>query len=102
MTNEDIQEVLSKGQADGSTLYRAAASLYKVLIVFNYLFAVLGLTLTFMAAKDNGFGPALGIFFAASLVCGFIYAFAVFASYVAKVLVHVLFSNLVLLQRGEK
>jgi hypothetical protein len=55
-----------------------------------------------MAAKDNGFGPALGIFFAASLVCGFIYAFAVFASYVAKVLVHVLFSNLVLLQRGEK
>ena len=102
MTNDEIKEVISKGQADGATLYRVADALYKVAIVFNWLFGILGIVLTFVAASNGGFGPALGVFLVTLLICSLVYAAAVFGSHGAKVVVHLLFSNLAILERGQK
>lgn len=102
MTNDEIAEVISKGQADGATLYRVADALYKVAIAFNWLFGILGVVLTFVAASKGGFGPALGVFLVTLLICAIGYAAAVFGSHGAKVVVHILFSNLAILERGQK
>ncbi len=102
MTNDEIAEIISKGQADGATLYRVADTLYKIVITFNWLFGILGAVLTFVAAREGGFAPALGVFLATLLICAIGYAAAVFGSHGAKVVVHILFSNLAILERGQK
>lgn len=102
MSNDEIAEVIAKGQADGATLYRVADVLYKVAIAFNWLIGILGTVLTFVAASKGGFGPALGVLLVTLLICAIGYAAAVFGSHGAKVVVHILFSNLAILERGQK
>jgi hypothetical protein len=102
MTNEEIAEVILKGQGDGATLYRVADALYKVAMVFNWLIGIIGVVLTFVAGKIGGFEPALGVFLATVVICCIGYAVAVFGSHVSKVLVHILFSNLAILDRDQK
>lgn len=102
MSNDEIAEVIAKGQADGATLYHVADVLYKVAIAFNWLIGILGTVLTFVAASEGGFGPALGVLLVTLLICAIGYAAAVFGSHGAKVVVHILFSNLAILERGQK
>ena len=102
MTNDEVAEVISKGQEDGATLYRVADALYKVAMAFNWLICVLGLVLTFVAGSKGGFGAALGVFLLTVVICAIGYATAVFGSHGAKVLVHILFSNLAILDKGQK
>lgn len=102
MTNEEIAEVISKGQEDGATLYRVADALYKVAMAFNWLIGILGVVLTFVAGSKGGFGPALGAFLVTVIICAVGYATAVFGSHGAKVLVHILFSNLAILDKGQR
>ncbi len=102
MTNNEIAEVISKGQEDGATLYRVADALYKVVMVFIWLIGIMGVVLTFFAGSNGGFGPALGVFLVTVVICAFGYASAVLGSHGIKVLVHILFSNLAILDRGQK
>lgn len=102
MTNDEIAEVVLKGQEDGIKLYRLADALYKVAMAFNWLIGILGLMLTFVAGSKEGFGPALGVFLVTIILCAIGYAAAVFGSHGAKVLVHVLFSNLAIIDMGQK
>lgn len=102
MTNDEIAEVISKGQEDGATLYRVADALYRVAMAFIWLIGILGVILTFVAGSEGGFGPALGVFLVTVIICAIGYAAAVFGSHGAKVLVHILFSNLAILDRGQK
>ena len=102
MTNDEIAEVISKGQKDGGTLYRVSDALYKVTIFFNWIIGIFGLILTFFAGTSSGTGAALVVFFCTVLICAIGYAFAVLGSHVSKVLVHLLFSNLAILERGSK
>jgi hypothetical protein len=102
MTNDEIAEVIAKGQKDGEKLYRVADALYKVAMVFNSLIGISGVVLTFFAGSRGGFGPALGVFLLTVVICAIGYAAAVFGSHGAKVLVHILFSNLAILYKGQK
>ncbi len=102
MTNVEIAEIISKGQEDGATLFRVADALYKVSMAFVWLFGIVGVVLTFVAGSDGGIGPALGVILATAIVCAVGYAIAVFGSHGAKVLVHILFSNLAILDRTNK
>ncbi len=102
MTNDEIAEVISKGQEDGATLYRVAAALYKYVMAFIWLIGMLGVVLTFVAGSNDGFGPALGVFLVTVVICAFGYATAVLGLHGAKVLVHLLFSNLAILDRSQK
>jgi cation transport ATPase len=102
MTNEEILEVISKGQSDGATLYRVADALYKAAIALVCLIGILGLFLTIIVGHDDGLGRALGVFLLTVIICALGYAVAIFGSQGAKVLVHILFSNLAILERGKK
>lgn len=102
MTNDEIAEVISKGQKDGGTLYRVSDALYKIAIFFNWIIAIFGLILTFFAGSKSGMGVALIVLLCTLLTCAIGYAFAVLGSHVSKVLVHILFSNLAILDRGSK
>ncbi len=102
MTNNEIAEVISKGQKDGATLYRVADVLYKVVMALNWLIGILGVVLTYVAGSDGGFGPALGVFLVTVVICALGYVSAVLGSHGVKVLVHLLFSNLAILDRSQK
>jgi len=102
MTNDEIAEVVSKGQGDGATLYRVADALYKVAMAFNLVIGIVGVILTFVAGSQGGFGAALGVLLVTAVICAIGYVIAVFGSHGAKVLVHILFSNLVILEKGQK
>jgi cation transport ATPase len=102
ITNDQIAEVISKGQVDGEMLFRVADAFYKIVILINLLIGILGIILTFVYGSKVGFGLALGTFLMTLLTCAIVYTAAVFVSHGAKVLVHILFSNLAILERGSK
>lgn len=103
MTNEEIVEVISKGQHDGAKLYRVADWLYKICMVFNWVFGVLGVILAAAALGTKGAeGAALGVLILTVMVCFFGYVTAVIGSNTLKVLVNILFSNLAILDKDRK
>ena len=97
VTNEEISEIVVKGQQDGAQLFRVADAIYSVLIGLDVVVGILGVLLFFTAMDRNGIGPALGVAIATTIICAVGYAGAVLTSNMAKVLVHLLFSNLALL-----
>ena len=102
MTNEEINELLTKGQIDGATLYRVADALYKVTITFNWIIAVCGVIAMLVLGMNGNVGVALGVLFITIMFCFFGYAAAVFCSHGAKVIVHLLFTNLAILGMETK
>lgn len=103
MTNEEIAEVISKGQQDGAKLYRVADWLYKIFIIFNWIFGILGAILVVVAINTKGSeGLALVVLFGTVIICFAGYVTAVMGSNTLKVLVDILFSNLAILDRDRK
>ena len=102
MTNDEIQEIISKGKSDGATLFRVAALIHKVSTVFIWIFGLLGIGLVVAAMSNAGLLGGLAALFGVLLVVGILYAVSVMASHTMLVLVHILFSNLALLERGGK
>ena len=99
MTNEEIGELLTKGKQDGAVLYRVADAVYRVAIALNWIVAIIGILLTIAIGGSMGFAAALGVAFLTLIVCAAGYAGAVLGSHGAKVLVHLLFSNLAILEK---
>jgi len=102
MTNQEIDEIISKGQKDGETLYSVANALFKTSIAFIWIIGLTGAMLTIIAGYYSGFWIALGVILVTAILCAIGYAFAVFSSHGAKVLVHILFSNLAIIYRDKK
>ena len=98
MTNTEIDEIVSKGQTDGATLYKVVDILHRITIVLNWLIAAVGVVLSFFAANSVGFGGFIAGLFFTSIFCAILYAGAVLSSHGAKVLVNISFSNLALLE----
>lgn len=99
MTNEELQELMDKGKQDGVQLFKVANAIYKVSIILNFIIAIAGVILFAVAINSAGFGPALAVAIVTAAICTIGYALAVLGSNSAKVLVHLLFSNLALLQK---
>ena len=102
MTNDEIKELMGKGQSDGAQLYRVADVLYKVTIVLNIIVGIAGVVMFFVAMSNKGFGPALAVAIVTVVLCAIGYAIAVLGSNGAKVLVHLLFANLALLDKQRE
>lgn len=101
MTNDEIKELMIKGQNDGAQLFRVADAIYKVNLFFIFIIAIIGAVLFFVAMNRSGFGSALAVVLATTAVCAIAYAIAVLGSNGAKVLVHLLFSNLAILEKQQ-
>lgn len=101
MTNDEIAEVISKGQNDGATLYRVVDALYHAALIFTFVIGAAGVVLTFTAVSNGNEGQALVAFFVTTVICAILYAVIVIGSHSLKVLVHILFANLVILDRSQ-
>lgn len=102
MTNEEIKELMLKGQKDGAQLFKVADALYKFSIILVFIIGLAGVILFFVAITSGGIGPGLGVAIATATICAIGYAVAVLGSNGAKVLVHLLFSNLALLEKQRE
>lgn len=103
MTGDEIKELMIKGQNDGLRLYRVADAIYKVNIFLISIIGIVGAILFIVTLNNNGIVGALAVAFVTTTVCAIAYAAAVLGSNGAKVLVHLLFSNLAILdkQKGD-
>lgn len=104
-------EIITAGQEDGQRLFMVSTAIYKSLIILNYVLGVigslagLGMLIGGMAARYGGgtFALAgLAILVVTAVVCAINYAVAVLSTHVAKVLVHLLFANLAIMEQGAK
>jgi len=102
MTNDEIKELMVKGQRDGAQLYRVADVIYKVSIVLNFIIGIAGVILFFVAMSSEGIRLALVVAIATAAICAIGYALAVLGSNGAKVLVHLLFANLAILDKHRE
>lgn len=100
-TNDDIAELVKKGKADGQKLYAVSEFLYKFSIILNWFFVIAGL----LYATFGGVNSPIGFLLIAvivGLLCAVNYAASVLTTHVVKVLVHLLFSNLILVAGSDK
>jgi hypothetical protein len=102
MTNDEMKEIIVKGQEDGAQLFRVANAVYQVSMALVIIIAAAGVLLFFVAMNSGGFGPALGVAIATAAICAVGYAGAVLGSNGAKVLVHILFTNMAILEKSSK
>lgn len=104
ITQEDRKEIIRKGQEDGGRLLTVVDMIYKISIIFNWILAIAGGVATigcFIAASNMGttlIGLGVGILICTLLICLTYYVAAVLATHGAKVLVHLLFSNLAIME----
>ena len=99
MEDEEINELMAKGQQDGAKLFAVANAIFKVSIALVAVIGFAGVILFFVALSNAGFGPALAVAIATATICAVGYALAVLGSNGAKVIVHLLFSNLAILEK---
>lgn len=100
ISQHEIDEIVSKGKSDGVKLINVSSTIYTVLIVFNYILAIGGGIGTVAMMNKSGFGGGLAFGVGVMVLCSIIYAAAVLSTHVAKVLVHLLFANLAMLDKG--
>lgn len=102
MTSQtEINEIVSKGKSDGVRLINVSTTVFKVLIAFNWVVAIGGGIGAIAAMGKGGFIGGLFVAVGVAVLCSIIYASAVLSTHFAKVLVHLLFANLAMLEKSE-
>lgn len=101
MKENEINEIFAKGQADGVRLFRVSEIIYKVLVVFNWIFAIAGGILSVVIFGSTSAVGGVVMLLVTITVCAILYAVAVLSTHIAKVLVHILFSNLAIMLKGQ-
>lgn len=99
MEHSDLQELLNKGKEDGAKLYLVADALHKLAITVIAILAIVGLIAGFAAMQNAGFVAGVVVFALVSVLCLLLYAFDVIITNTSKVLVHILFANLAVVER---
>jgi hypothetical protein len=105
MTPEDRNELSQQARLDGRRLFRVADTVYKVLIVINWVVGVMGgLAALMLLMVGIGQGTALGLFAAivvaaiTALACFINYVIGVLLTHTAKVMVHTSLATVGLLE----
>ena len=103
ITQDERLEIIKKGQEDGHRLFRVAEAIYKGLIILNWIGGVIGVIIA-IALLASGQGVVsvmmgIGVIVATAIGCIINYVFAVLMTHGAKVLVHILFANLAVMDR---
>ena len=107
ITQDERQEIIKKGQEDGKRLFRVAEAIYKGLIILNWIGGLVGLVaaIIIFSNASSAYTPTgtmvlmgFGILAGTAIVCIVNYIFAVLMTHGAKVLVHLLFSNLAIME----
>jgi len=109
ITVEEKSELARLSREDGKRFYGVVEGLYKFLIAVNWVTGVvgalvgIGLIISGMGGNFTTEMVVLGvvIFVVTGFVCAANYAVAVLTTHGAKILVHILFSNLAIMEAGQ-
>jgi len=105
ITLEEKSELAQLSRADGKRFYRVVEGLYRYLIVMNWVTGIIGGLVAIIAMMSGGiYGLLAGLIVLAvtGFVCAGNYVFAVLTTHGAKVLVHILFSNLAIMEAQQR
>ena len=108
ISSAEREEIIKKGTADGQRLFNVSEAIYKILIIFNWIIGVIGgiASIVVMAQAGNAGAVAIligvGILISTIVTCVIQYAGAVLTTHGAKVLVHLLYSNLAIMNQENK
>lgn len=100
MSNE-IDELIKRSRQEGAELYSTLQFFQKIGTVCIAIFGVIGVIMGFAFMMDKFFGGVLVIAGAGAL-CYLLYAIQIVITNTSKVFVHLLFSNIVIMERGIK
>jgi predicted branched-subunit amino acid permease len=108
ITSQERDELARKAREDGKRLFRVVEGIYKYLIAMNWVVAAIGTLIGAVYILKGVFQwelsmmiPGIFIVVMTGLYCSSLYVFAVLITHGAKVLVHILFSNLAIMESKQ-
>jgi len=110
ITIEEKGELGQLAREDGKRLFSVVQGIYRYLIIVNWVTGVVGgivgLALIIAGAGSNfaaaGVVGGMVVIAVTGFICAANYAVAVLATHGAKVLVHILFSNLAIMEAQQR
>jgi hypothetical protein len=103
---EERNELAQLSRADGKRFYGVVEGIYKYLIVVNWVTGIagglLGLVCLMSGRGIFSFFAGIVVLVATAFACAANYAVAVLATHGAKILVHILFSNLAIMEAQQR
>ena len=100
MNIDDMKSLSEKTREDGGRLFAVSEWLFKAGMTVIWVIAIVAGIATIALISQGSFGIGMGLILAlaATALCFFIYIVTVLSTHVAKVLVHLSFSNIALLE----
>ena len=104
ITIEEKSELAQLARQDGKRLFGVVEGIYKYLIIWNWVMGIAGGLVGFVSFNMGriGFLTGIVVWLATASACAANYVFAVLATHGAKVLVHILFSNLAIMEAQQR
>jgi hypothetical protein len=100
ITLEERDELEEKAKEDGKRFYQVVEGIYKFLVFANWVVGLVGAVVGLSILRGNLTAAILCIIITA-ICCIGIYVFSVLVTHAAKVLVHILFSNLAIMEAAH-
>lgn len=108
ITSQERDELGRKAREDGKRLFRVVEGIYRYLIALNWVMAALGTLIGVVFILKGIFQwelssmiPGIFVLIMTLIYCSSLYVFAVLITHGAKVLVHILFSNLAIMESKQ-
>ena len=103
ITQQEKDELAQRSRQDGLRLFKVAEGIYKFLITMNWITCIAGVAaaiVAFAMSDGSSFGVSSGlmILLLTIFACIVNYVVAVLSTHIAKVLVHLLFTNVAIME----
>lgn len=108
IAQQERDELVRKAREDGKRLFRVVEGIYRYLIILNWVMATIGALIGLGYILKGIFQwelymmiPGILVLIMTLIYCSSLYVFAVLITHGAKVLVHILFSNLAIMESKQ-
>jgi len=105
ITTQEREELVRNAREDGKRLFQVVEGIYKFLIAVVKVVGAIGGIFGLYLMSQSGFGGGLFVglmcWLMTAIYCVGTYVFAVLTTHGAKVLVHILFSNLAIMESKQ-
>jgi hypothetical protein len=102
LPKEDIDELFLKSKEDGSKLYATADSLHKLFQRILILVGAIGIIIGLIAMQEMTFLAGIIIIAITLAFCFLVHMIQIVVTNSSKVLVHILFTNLAILEKAKQ
>jgi Na+/melibiose symporter-like transporter len=101
ITSQERDELVRFGREDGRRFYQVVQGIYRFLIIANWVTASFGALFAVILLFQREFFGAVVLLVSTAFSCAALYIIAVLVTHGAKVLVHILFSNLAIMEARQ-